>query len=52
MSQLRTGIGTKQFLPILRNDFTQTKKQTDYETAPPRPYLWKTDEFDIYEAKH
>ena len=33
----------------------KAKKQyaavADYETAPPRPYLWKTGEFDIDEVK-
>ena len=31
--------------------FTQTEKQTDYDAAPPRPYVWKTDEFQISKAK-
>lgn len=26
-------------------------QQADYETAPPRPYSWKTDEFQIPEEK-
>lgn len=25
--------------------FTQTEKGNDYDFAPPRPYVWKTDEF-------
>jgi DNA-directed RNA polymerase subunit RPC12/RpoP len=25
--------------------FTQTEKETDYDFSPPRPYVWKTDEF-------
>lgn len=33
----------------------RTKKKyaavADYETAPPRPYLWKTGEFDIEETR-
>ncbi len=31
--------------------FTQTENQTDYDAAPPRPYVWKTDEFQISKAK-
>lgn len=31
--------------------FVQMQKQTDYEAAPPRPYVWKTDEFEINRAK-
>lgn len=32
-------------------NFTQPEKQSDYDLAPPRPYVWKTDEFQISKAK-
>ena len=25
--------------------FTQAQRETDYDFSPPRPYVWKTDEF-------
>ncbi|MGI9054225.1 MAG: LITAF-like zinc ribbon domain-containing protein [Pyrinomonadaceae bacterium] len=31
--------------------FTLPENQTDYDIAPPRPYVWKTDEFQISKAK-
>lgn len=32
-------------------NFTQAQKQEDYDFSPPRPYTWKTDEFEISKAK-
>ncbi len=30
--------------------FNQVAKKTDFEQSPPRPYSWKTDEFQIADA--
>jgi len=32
-------------------NFTQAQKREDSDFAPPRPYVWKTDEFEISKAK-
>ena len=39
------------FCRFCGSHFNQAEKQTDYDNAPPRPYVWKTDEFQISKAK-
>ncbi len=31
--------------------FLQPQQEKDYDFSPPRPYVWKTDEFEISRAK-
>lgn len=39
------------FCRFCGTNFTQAQKQEDYDFAPPKPYAWKTDEFEISKAK-
>lgn len=32
-------------------NFMQAQKQIEHDFSPPRPYVWKTDEFEISKAK-
>lgn len=44
---------TSNFCRFCGTSFTQTQMsdQPDYEYAPPRPYSWKTDEFQVGDKK-
>ena len=44
--------GQSNFCRFCGVRFVQMEKQTEYDDfAPPRPYVWKTDEFEISKAK-
>lgn len=43
--------GQSNFCRFCGARFAQMEQQTDYDVAPPRPYAWKTDEFEISRAK-
>jgi len=42
---------TSNFCRFCGTKFLQSQKSNGYEYAPPRPYSWKTDEFQISESK-
>lgn len=43
--------GQSNFCRFCGEPFLQPEKQTDYDFSPPRPYSWKTDEFQLPNAK-
>jgi DNA-directed RNA polymerase subunit RPC12/RpoP len=43
--------GESNFCRFCGARFIQMEKQSDFEIAPPRPYVWKTDEFEVSRAK-
>ncbi|CAN5789322.1 hypothetical protein BH20ACI4_BH20ACI4_12570 [soil metagenome] len=44
--------GESNFCRFCGARFVQMEKQTEYDdVVPPRPYVWKTDEFEISKAK-
>lgn len=43
--------GQSNFCRFCGARFPEMEKQSEYDVAPPRPYVWKTDEFDVSRAK-
>lgn len=43
----QTNSGESNFCRFCGARFVQMEKQTEFDVAPPRPYVWKTDEFEI-----
>lgn len=42
---------TSNFCRFCGTKFMQSQRTNGYEYAPPRPYSWKTDEFQVSETK-
>ncbi|MEO6588920.1 MAG: LITAF-like zinc ribbon domain-containing protein [Pyrinomonadaceae bacterium] len=47
----QSNTGESKFCRFCGASFLQPEKHEDYDIKPPRPYVWKTDELQISQAK-
>lgn len=47
----QSNTGQSNFCRFCGARIVQMEKQNEYDIAPPRPYVWKTDEFEVSKAK-